>query len=664
MDRSFVFFNRIKPLAVFALFMFAKISCAASLPHMVVSAAEKQENRENNSPSVKQASLPDSLLINAQSIVKESVTRITIDSESKMTVEVKKVRSVLNSGGDSHGYFYASYDNVSRISRFKGAVYDKNNERVLKYRKGDLRDYSLSPLIEGVTDARIVVLQPEYPIYPYTVETEYQKVYKGIFDIQDWYAIEHKHSSVKKAKLIVENHSGIPLRYKTYNTDRKPEYSLEDGVERLTFSIKNLTAIPDEPYSESLFEMSPGIRLALSQFSYDGHEGRMTSWAELGQWIYELGEGRDNLPPEVCNKIRRRVKGMPSDKERIKAVYDYMQERSRYVSIQLGIGGWQPFETNFVHEKGYGDCKALSFYTRSLLECADVDAKYTLVYAGPEPVKIDESFPANQFNHVILSIPHKNDTIWLECTNMNQPFNYLGSFTHNRKALIVDDKSSHIVQTPSLPAGKNVKENTALFSLNEAGDIKGHITTTYEGLRYDFAQMIMQKGQKDQIKDFYQALDFSGCSVEDYTFEIISETGPVPVAKREASVTIEKYGKPSGNRIFFNPNVFSRSKSNVGAVGNRSSKIVVEVPKHDVDSIIYQIPENLSLEYVQPPQILKSGFGTYHRKIYANDSTITFVRKLTIPAGSYSAEKYDEFAEFRNNISKADEQNIVFISED
>ena len=59
-----------------------------------------------------------------------------------------------------------------------------------------------------------------------------------------------------------------------------------------------------------------------------------------------------------------------------------MQNNTRYISIQLGIGGWRPFEAAYVASKGYGDCKALSNYMYSLLKEAGILSYYTLVKAG------------------------------------------------------------------------------------------------------------------------------------------------------------------------------------------------------------------------------------------------------------------------------------------
>jgi hypothetical protein len=115
-----------------------------------------------------------------------------------------------------------------------------------------------------------------------------------------------------------------------------------------------------------------------------------------------------------------------SDKDKVRFLYRYLQQNMRYVSVQLGIGGLKPFPAMFVDQKKYGDCKALTNYMGALLRAVNIPSCYAIVNAGTNAKPADPKFPDNVFNHVILCVPLKNDTTWLECTSNTQPFGQLG----------------------------------------------------------------------------------------------------------------------------------------------------------------------------------------------------------------------------------------------
>ncbi|MEZ5148897.1 MAG: hypothetical protein R2759_17950 [Bacteroidales bacterium] len=55
---------------------------------------------------------------------------------------------------------------------------------------------------------------------------------------------------------------------------------------------------------------------------------------------------------------------------------------------------FQFFDAETVDRVGYGDCKALTNYTKSLMEAVQIPAVYNLVRAGDEASRIITGFPS------------------------------------------------------------------------------------------------------------------------------------------------------------------------------------------------------------------------------------------------------------------------------
>ncbi|MBK7636854.1 MAG: transglutaminase domain-containing protein [Saprospiraceae bacterium] len=136
-----------------------------------------------------------------------------------------------------------------------------------------------------------------------------------------------------------------------------------------------------------------------------------------------------------------------NNKEKLNRLYSYLQQNMRYVSIQLGIGGWKPMNVQQVHDFKYGDCKALSNYMKHVLNVAGIPSKYVIINAGVAENHDDTTLVRNSFNHAILAAFPDNDTVFLECTSSKTAAGYLGSFTGNRHALMIDGENSKIIKT-------------------------------------------------------------------------------------------------------------------------------------------------------------------------------------------------------------------------
>src|SRR6202166_5200854 len=103
------------------------------------------------------------------------------------------------------------------------------------------------------------------------------------------------------------------------------------------------------------------------------------SWEQVGRWYASLEKDRRMPSPEVRSKAQELTKGMNGDMEKIEALYDCVAKNSRYVSLSLGVGRYQPHAASDVLHDQYGDCKDKHTLLASLLEAEGLHASSVLI---------------------------------------------------------------------------------------------------------------------------------------------------------------------------------------------------------------------------------------------------------------------------------------------
>jgi hypothetical protein len=97
-------------------------------------------------------------------------------------------------------------------------------------------------------------------------------------------------------------------------------------------------------------------------------------------------------------------------------------------------------------------------------------------------------------------------------------------------------------------------------------------------------------------------------------------------------------------------------------VADRKTDLVIDRGFIHIDSIEYQIPENLYPEYLPEPIKLETMFGSYEATCAVEQGRLVYVRRFNLRKGRYPAEKYNEYVEFRRAISKADNTKLVLMN--
>ena len=401
---------------------------------------------QDNSLAVTQIS--DELKKNANAVVRLSSLDIVIEKKNKMTFTYKRVVTVQNEKGNRFVEAYAGYDNQLKIRKIEAIVFDEYGEEIKKIKKRDFIDQSA---VDGGTlysDSRVLYMPYMPTSYPYTVSFSYEMETQNTAFIPSWRPITGYYVSTEKDSYKLKDLAKLGIRYKTKNFEGY-NINTKNNDTTLEFYLSEIKAKKPEQLSPVLSKMTPQGMVAVNQFYYYGYNGFASNWKEFGDWmIASLLKGRNTVSNETIGIIKKLVTGIENPLERAQKVYEYVQNNTRYISVQVGIGGVQPIPASEVDRLKYGDCKGLTNYTQALLTVANVPSYYSVVQSGEEIVDFDPEFASiEQGNHIILAIPNGDELTWIDCTSQVYPFGFIGDFTDNRNVLLVKEGESEIVKT-------------------------------------------------------------------------------------------------------------------------------------------------------------------------------------------------------------------------
>ncbi|PWI29529.1 hypothetical protein DI383_11315 [Flavobacteriaceae bacterium LYZ1037] len=575
---------------------------------------------------------------------------------NKFVYTNKRIITVFNKEGDYKIGAYRHYDENINIQDLEARVYDSSGKEIKKFRKNDFKDVSAVPGGTLYSDSRVKYLDYTPISYPYTLLFETKVVYNSTAFIPSWRPIEGYYISTENAEYKITNSTQIPLKIKTSNFE---EYAIEK-VSDYHFIAKNLKSIEPESFSPDFKTFAPYLKAVLTEFDMEGVKGVNNTWEDFGLWMNDkLIADTQELPQNVKNTIHQLTLNANSDVEKAKIVYQYMQDKTRYISVQVGIGGWKPMLAEDVDRLAYGDCKALTNYTQALLKEVGIASYYTIIYGDDKLLDIDRDFSATQGNHAILCLPNNDDYIWLECTSKTSPFGYNANFTDDREALIITPEGGKIVRTKVYHAAENLQEMLANIFIDATGTVLGEIKIQSKGAQYGDHEGIQNKTIKEQElyykNNFWD--DLNNLEILKMNFNNNKDS---IVFTEDVNVKISKYGSKAGERLLFQPNVFNKLTVTPPRYKNRKLPFVIERGFTDKDTYQIKYPNSLQVEAIKKPVSIQNKFGSYILSISTTNNIISYKREFILHKGSYSKEDYQEFRTFLLSIKKHDNSKIVF----
>lgn len=603
------------------------------------------------------------LLKNANAVLRLEEMRFEVIHTGKAMYKNHVVITILDESADHWADYAEFYDKFTKIESIEGVLYNALGMQVKKIKTKDAEDLSGVGESSLIDDNRVKHHNFYYKQYPYTIEYTTVFEYSSTLFFPSWTPQSKERLSVEKSSVWVITPPDYTFRYKEFNYKGSPEKTTEKGKLVTAWTASHLPAILKEPFAPLWHELTTMVIFGPGAFEVEGYKGNMNSWSDFGKFVYALTAGRDVLPDAVKQKVQELTAGITDPRKKIAVLYDYLQKNTRYVSIQLGIGGWQPFDAKFVAARSYGDCKALTNYMYSLLKEAGIPSRYTLVRAGEGSQYITTDFPSQQFNHVILCVPLGKDSVWLECTSSTLPAGYVSDFTCNRPALLVDENGGQLVRTPRYGINDNLQERKIMAVLEPDGYLQVKSVTRYSGLQQDDIHGLIHHLSKDKVKESLQEqLDLATYDISAFHYEE-HNTG-IPDIEERLDILVSNYATISGKRIFIIPNIMTRQKGRLSPDSTRLYDIVFRLDYRDTDTVEIKLPEGYGPESVPPDIHLQTPFGNYHSSVKLEGNTLRYSRKVERFSGRFPVKDYEALVKFYDAMYKADRARLVLVKED
>ena len=602
------------------------------------------------------------LLLEGSSAVKRyELVRFEIKNPGSAIYYYKTAITIIDENGDNYAEWQESYDDkFTAIRSVNATLFDANGKKIRSLKKAEISDVSGSGS-SLVADNRLKIHNFYCKIYPYTVEYEVEIKKEGLMFMPSWSPVKGGEYAVENSIFEIISPAGYKIRYKAVHYDQEPVVS---GNKEITYhwEVKNLPAIEEEAFSPALLEITPSVFAAPTVFEIEGYKGVMSSWLELGKFQSRLNRNRDQLPENVKQAIHALTDTITNAKRKVALLYKYMQSNTRYISIQLGIGGWQPLEASFVANKGYGDCKALSNYMYSILKEAGIKSYYTLIQAGNNNNFYLPDFPSRQSNHAIISVPLEKDTIWLECTDQTLPAGYLSGFTSNRYALMIKDDGGYLVHTPDYNCKDNLQIRKINAMLDEEGKLVADIATSYTGMQQDkLFNIINTYSKKEQLDFLKKQISLPSYDINAFNYKIFSTQ--IPKIEEKLNLEAYNYAQVSRKRIFIQPNLLSKTNLKL-TDEERINDIEFKMGFCDRDSVEIKIPAGFTVEALPSAVDFTNQFGQYKIAYKVDENKIVMIRLFERKSGRFPATYYKELLKMYGAMYKADRGKIVLVKKD
>ncbi|MBC8143075.1 MAG: DUF3857 domain-containing transglutaminase family protein, partial [Armatimonadetes bacterium] len=436
------------------------------------------------------------------------------------------------------------------------------------------------------------------------------------------------------------------------NVMTRTKTTVDASTVKYTYEMRGINPLAMEPLMPSPMNYLAQINISTLQ-----------NWQDVAGTYWNLAKDRMVADAEIKRITAEVTKGKTTPEEKAKAIFYYVEEKTRYVAKELGIGAIQPRPAALTCAYKYGDCKDMTTLLVAMCKEAGITAHPVLLRAGSDDPVSDKLPSMDAFNHAIALAEINGKKYWLDATAQIATFGEIPGADRGSDALVIRDGIGKFEVIPQYAPDDNRQLLSAKLTLSPEGAATGTVTITSNADNNMALRSAFLNTPPEKHKQLIEALARGIAPNPRITTWKVSDfkNKDVPVAVT-FDATFPSWAKRSGDLLLF----AARPEQNEGRTSSpfgqdtiRLLPVTQQTALRGETSLELTLPAGYAL--LSPPTNadIKSDLGNYQRTVSVAGDRLTISTRGTDYRASVAANKYSEVQSYFDNYLKAAEESVV-----
>jgi hypothetical protein len=459
--------------------------------------------------------------------------------------------------------------------------------------------------------------------------------------------------------------ASVKIQVKEFNCENfsvKKDTIQKKGNTTYRFTLSNVKKFPSESGSKDVSYYRPKLLISIVSYEKDGKTiPVLKDTKDLAAWYCKLIGKVNNKIPDNLKTISDSIKTKYSNQEeQVKAVYYWVQDNVRYISIQEGMGGFIPTSVQNCFQQRYGDCKAMSNLLQQMLSYMGIPAYHSLVGTRSLPYSYRGVPGAFIDNHMVCTYKAPDGWKILDATGRYIPYGTIPGFIQGKEILIIKENCNfEIFDVPVVPAKQNAGIDSLYLKLEDKV-LLGSGRETYSGYgNIDMNQTLLSltATQTEKLFQNYFKKGTAKCYLKGT--EVRNLNDRAKNLEIDYKVEIKDYAFLEDDEIILNPHL-KRPLS--------SAKVDTTIQKYDTEfeskgvytfDLVFEIPEGYQVDYMPETKSFKYDNFNIVLSYVNNGKTIRHTSTLTIDTLYITKKQFKDWNEMVNKLSKSYNDSFV-----